>query len=108
MFKAWSAVGVLLAVCSSAFGIINLQLTPRHLIDLAEFLCGPIAAIRGAVFSTLVPDRPLPLGAAVGHGATAASDIREAVENEDVATFTATFASGAGHHVRIEGRFRAG
>jgi predicted dehydrogenase len=66
-----------------------------HLVDLAEFLCGPITAIRGAVLSTLVVDRPLPLGAAVGHGATAVSDVREAVENEDIATFTATFASGA-------------
>ena len=66
-----------------------------HLIDLAEFLCGPITAIRGAALSTLVPDRPLPLGAAVGHGATAVSDVREPVENEDVASFTATFASGA-------------
>jgi predicted dehydrogenase len=66
-----------------------------HLIDLAEFLCGPIAAVRGAVFSTLVADRPLPLGAVIGHGATAVSDVRKAVENEDVVTFTVTFASGA-------------
>lgn len=66
-----------------------------HLIDLSEFLCGPIASVRGAVLSTLIPDRPLPLSVAVGHGVTDVSDIREPVENEDVATFTATYASGA-------------
>jgi predicted dehydrogenase len=65
-----------------------------HLVDVGEFLCGPIESVRGAVFSTYVPDRPLPLTAAVGHAAVQVSDIREPVENEDVATFTATFESG--------------
>ncbi|HEX2373973.1 MAG TPA: gfo/Idh/MocA family oxidoreductase, partial [Actinomycetota bacterium] len=45
-----------------------------HLIDLAEFVCGPIQSVRGAVLSTFVT---------------------EPVENEDLVTFTATFASGA-------------
>ena len=45
--------------------------------------------------ATVVAERPLPLGAAVGHGATAVSDKKEPVENEDVATFVATFASGS-------------
>jgi predicted dehydrogenase len=66
-----------------------------HLVDLAEFVCGPIATIRGAVFATVVPERALPLGTVVGHAKAALSDTREPVENEDVATFTATFASGA-------------
>jgi predicted dehydrogenase len=67
-----------------------------HLIDLGEFLCGPIESIRGGVLSTLIPDRPIPLGTAVGHAATVAvSEEREPVENEDVVTFTATFESGA-------------
>ena len=43
-----------------------------------------------------ITDRPVPLGAAVGHaGGVELSDDREPVENEDVATFTATFACGA-------------
>jgi predicted dehydrogenase len=67
-----------------------------HLIDLAEFLCGPITSVRGAVLSTFVTERPLPLGTAVGHAVTSVSDVKEPVENEDLATFTATFASGAG------------
>ena len=66
-----------------------------HLIDVAEHLCGPLASVRGAVLSTVVPERALPLGAAMGHAATAVSDVREPVENEDVVTFTASFASGA-------------
>jgi len=48
------------------------------------------------VLSTAIPDRPIPLGTAVGHsGGVAVSDTREPVENEDLATFTATFAGGA-------------
>jgi predicted dehydrogenase len=66
-----------------------------HLVDLAEFLCGPIEAVRGTTFSTFVTERALPLGAAVGHAAASLSDVREPVENEDLVTFTATFASGA-------------
>ncbi len=67
-----------------------------HLIDLGEFLCGPVRSVRGTVLTTVIPDRPVPLGVAVGHaGGVPVSDTREPVENEDIATFTATFASGA-------------
>ena len=66
-----------------------------HLIDLAEFVCGPIASVGGAVLPTVIGERALPLGAAVGHAAAELSDVTEPVENEDVATFTASFASGA-------------
>ena len=67
-----------------------------HLVDVGEFLCGPVAGVRGTVLSTVIPDRPVPLGTAVGHAAgVPVSDVREPVENEDIATFTATFASGA-------------
>jgi predicted dehydrogenase len=66
-----------------------------HLIDLAEFVCGPIQSVRGAVLSTFVTERALPLGAAVGHAAAEVSDVTEPVENEDLVTFTATFQSGA-------------
>ena len=44
----------------------------------------------------MIGDRPVPLGAAVGHaGGVPVSDVREAVRNEDIVTFTATFAGGA-------------
>src|SRR2546430_1556787 len=65
-----------------------------HLVDVAEFLCGPVQSVRGTVLRTMVPDRPVPLGTAVGHaGGVPLSDVREPVENEDIATFPATFAS---------------
>ena len=67
-----------------------------HLVDLGEFLCGPVESVRGTVLSTAVTDRPVPLGVAVGHSAgVAVGETREPVEKEDVATFTATFAGGA-------------
>ncbi len=67
-----------------------------HIIDLSEFLCGPITSVSGSQLPILIKDRPKPLGAAVGHAAgVAVSDEREAVTNEDIATFTATFSSGA-------------
>jgi len=65
-----------------------------HLVDLAEFICGPITAVRGGVFATVIPERALPVGNVVGHAKAELSDVREPVENEDLATFTATFAGG--------------
>jgi predicted dehydrogenase len=67
-----------------------------HLVDVGEFLCGPVTGVRGTILSTVVTDRPRALGAAVGHAAgVPVSDDREPVENDDIATFTATFASKA-------------
>jgi predicted dehydrogenase len=66
-----------------------------HIVDVAEFLCGPVHAVRGAVLSTFVPERALPAGVVVGHAAAELTDMREPVENEDLVTFTSTFASGA-------------
>lgn len=66
-----------------------------HLVDVAEFVCGPIRSVRGATLVTTIDERPLPLGVAMGHAKTAVSDVREPVENEDLVTFTAAFASGA-------------
>ncbi|MFI7061337.1 Gfo/Idh/MocA family protein [Kribbella sp. NPDC050124] len=66
-----------------------------HLVDLGEYLCGPIASVSGAVFQTFTTSRPVPLGATVGHAAGAVGKELEPVENEDIATFTATFANGA-------------
>src|SRR6476619_4785221 len=66
-----------------------------HLADLAEFLCGPVESVRGAVLSTVVGERAVPRGAVLGHGKAELSDVREPVENEDAVSFTARFASGA-------------
>jgi predicted dehydrogenase len=66
-----------------------------HLIDLAEFVCGPMVSVSGATFTTQVTERAVPLGTTYGHAKAELSDVRELVENDDVATFTAHFASGA-------------
>ncbi|HVQ95052.1 MAG TPA: Gfo/Idh/MocA family oxidoreductase [Mycobacteriales bacterium] len=66
-----------------------------HLIDAAEFLCGPIASVRGAVLHTSVTERALPAGNAVGHATADLSDVVEPVGNEDLAIFTVRFADGA-------------
>jgi predicted dehydrogenase len=66
-----------------------------HMIDLGEYLCGPITSVAGAVFQTFTTQRPVALGATVGHAAGAVGERTEPVDNEDIATFTAQFASGA-------------
>ena len=66
-----------------------------HLIDLSEFLCGPMTSVSGGTFTTKVTERAVPLGTTYGHAKAELSDVREPVENDDVATFTAHFASGA-------------
>ncbi len=66
-----------------------------HLIDLAEFVCGPLVRVGGAAFATKVTRRAVPVGTTYGHAKANLSDVFEPVENDDVATFTAHFASGA-------------
>ena len=57
-----------------------------HLLDMSEQLCGPIVRIDGAALPILIKDRPLHLGAALGHAAGGAvSDERRPVTNEDIA-----------------------
>ncbi|WP_072803315.1 Gfo/Idh/MocA family protein [Rhodococcoides yunnanense] len=65
-----------------------------HLIDLAEFVVGPITEVRGAQFSTVITERPVPVGVTYGHTRAETTGETAAVENEDIATFTATFAGG--------------
>jgi predicted dehydrogenase len=66
-----------------------------HLMDLAEFVCGPITSIRGAVLSTQIPERALPVGTVLGHAAAELSDVHQPVENEDLVAVTVGFESGA-------------
>lgn len=66
-----------------------------HLLDLAEFLCGPIIEVSGASFATLITERPVPLGVTYGHTKGAVSDELAPVENEDIVTFSAHFENGA-------------
>jgi len=66
-----------------------------HLVDLAEFLAGPIAGISTGALATFVERRSIPLSAARGHQHAEVGRETAAVENEDVASFSATFESGA-------------
>lgn len=67
-----------------------------HLTYIAEFLCGEMKSVSGGQFSTVVAERPEPLGAVSGHDHAAVSDNYVPVENDDVASFAAEFASGIG------------
>ena len=67
-----------------------------HLTDLAEFFCGPTAGVQGTTMGTLIKRRAKPLCFALGHaGGVRVSDELVPVENEDVCTFTTSYASGA-------------
>jgi len=63
-------------------------------IDVGEFLCGPVESVSGGVLSVQVARRPIPLGAVVGHEAAPVGEEMGEVENEDTAVFSARFASG--------------
>ena len=66
-----------------------------HVLDTGEQINGPVTAVRGAFMDTITKERPLPLGAVVGHQHVEVSDEVEPVENEDFLTFTCSFANGA-------------
>ena len=66
-----------------------------HIIDLAEYIAGPIVSVAGADFTISIKERNLPLGNVIGHDHAELSDEKEAVTNDDSAVFTATFANGA-------------
>ncbi|MFC7580719.1 Gfo/Idh/MocA family protein [Schaalia naturae] len=67
-----------------------------HLIDAAELVGGPLKSVSGAVLSTVITERPKASGH-VTRGTTTdmAAAEKEKVENDDIATFTAHFESGA-------------
>ncbi len=67
-----------------------------HLTYLAEFLCGDITAVSGGRFATVIGERPLPLGAVMGHDHAAVSDTYAPVGNDDYATLNASFGVSAG------------
>lgn len=67
-----------------------------HLIDTAETICGPLVSVSGAAMMTSIKQRPVAAGHVTrGTALDTANAVYEDVENDDVATFTATFANGA-------------
>ncbi|MEJ5943949.1 Gfo/Idh/MocA family oxidoreductase [Pseudokineococcus basanitobsidens] len=65
-----------------------------HVVDTSELLLGPVRSVAGAAMSTFTAERPLPVGAVVGHAGGQVSDESAPVENEDVVTFTAAYDGG--------------
>lgn len=72
-----------------------------HVSYLMEFLGGEIASVGGGRLSTVITERPKPVGAVAGHGHTAVSDEYEQVENDDSAMFNLAYASGATGAVEV-------
>jgi predicted dehydrogenase len=66
-----------------------------HLVDTAEYVCGPVVEVSGGVFTTVIDTRPVPAGVTLGHERGELTGEVEPVENEDLATFTARFENGA-------------
>ncbi|WP_054952351.1 Gfo/Idh/MocA family protein [Flaviflexus massiliensis] len=66
-----------------------------HIIDLAEYVCGPIVSVSGAQLTTTITERHLPIGNVIGHDMAELSEETEPVTNDDTAIFTATFDNGA-------------
>ena len=62
--------------------------------------------VSGGRFATAITERPVPLGAVIGHGHVAVSDTYEPVENDDYAGFSARFANGVGVGPGVPGRRR--
>lgn len=67
-----------------------------HIIDIAEFLCGPMTSVNGGSLSTFIHERAWPARAVVGHGHSELSDDFAPVENDDYARFGATFPLASG------------
>ena len=66
-----------------------------HLVDAAELICGPVVSVSGATMGTVITKRPPASGhVAGGRGASTEAEATEPVTNDDIATFTARFASG--------------
>lgn len=67
-----------------------------HLIDTAETICGPLVSVSGGAMMTSIKQRPVAKGHVTRGTALDTSEVELAdVTNDDVATFTGHFASGA-------------
>ncbi|MCJ1714217.1 Gfo/Idh/MocA family protein [Curtobacterium sp. VKM Ac-2922] len=66
-----------------------------HLVYVAEFLAGDVRSVRGGLFTTTITERPVAARHALrGQHAEVTGEIA-AVENDDYATFAASFGDGA-------------
>ena len=66
-----------------------------HLTDVAEFLLGPAEAVNRAELTTVITERPVPVGHVKGHARVEIGEQREPVGNDDWASFALRFGRGA-------------
>lgn len=71
-----------------------------HGVDLVQHVTGQRLTEVSATTDVFIPDRPLPLGTGVGHGAVAVSEERGPVENEDWVAALGRLSGGA--HTTLE------
>ncbi len=72
-----------------------------HAIDALQFVAGPVEAVTGAALSTVIPTRPVPAAATVGHGTAATTGEYAEVTNDDIAVVLLELAGGALGHVEV-------
>ncbi|HWT33116.1 MAG TPA: Gfo/Idh/MocA family oxidoreductase [Microbacterium sp.] len=73
-----------------------------HLSYLVEFAADSrITSVHGGTLNTVIPQRPVPAGAISGRGQVAVTDEFAAVENDDVATFSALLENGANATLQV-------
>ena len=65
-----------------------------HAIDMARFLVGEVAEVRGATAATWIKERHLALGATKGHDKVALSAETRPVDNDDIVSAVLRFENG--------------
>lgn len=72
-----------------------------HAIDALQFVSGPVSAVVGAKLTTVIPKRPIPAGASVGHGPADLTGVYGEVTNDDIAVVLVELEGGAVGHVEV-------
>ncbi|MFJ8113640.1 Gfo/Idh/MocA family protein [Streptomyces sp. NPDC096132] len=72
-----------------------------HIVSVLEHVLGRTGRVVAADMRTVVPERPVPAGAVVGHGPVATTGERGPVTTDDVTTAITEFASGVTGHITV-------
>ncbi|WP_347354126.1 Gfo/Idh/MocA family oxidoreductase [Intrasporangium sp.] len=72
-----------------------------HAIDALQFVAGPVSAVRGACLSTVIPKRPVPSRAVVGHGDAGTTGEYAEVTNDDIAVVLFELGGGGLAHLEV-------
>jgi predicted dehydrogenase len=72
-----------------------------HVIAVLEHVAGPVTRVVAADARTLVPERPIPAGAAVGHGAAELTGETGPVTTDDITSMLLELEGGAGAQVTV-------